>query len=157
MSIHFEHAIDIARSPEDVFALIDDFSQTPGWLSSCEGIEKVTPDANMVGTKLRYLYRDATHHGTMEGQITRRIPGKRLSFEYADKSVAVTADFQLTATAEGTHLVHTIEVTPQTFLARLASPLIRSQLTRQTLAAMEALRSVLERHAEAIGEPHDRR
>lgn len=28
------------RSPDDVFGAIDDFSQTPRWLSSCEGIEK---------------------------------------------------------------------------------------------------------------------
>lgn len=144
MSIHFAHAIDIARAPDEVFSLIEDFSQTPQWLASCAGMERLTPGPNAVGTKLRYSYRDSAHTGTMEGEITRRIPGKRLSFECADHLVGVRADFHLTANAIGTHLVHDIEIVPKTFLVRMFAPLIRSQIPKQTIAAMEDLRSLLE-------------
>jgi uncharacterized protein YndB with AHSA1/START domain len=144
MSIYFEHAIDIARPPDQVFATIEDFSQTPKWLASCTGIERLSPGPNAVGTKLRYSHKDASHSSIMDGQITALVPNERLSFEYADQLVGAVADFRLSASDTGTHLIHSIDITPKTFFAKMFAPLIRLQLPKQIVAAMEALKTSLE-------------
>lgn len=144
MSIHFEHEIDIARAPYEVFAALEDFSLTPKWLASCGGIEILTPGPLAVGTQLRYSFQDTAHSGIMEGQIIARVPNERLAFEYADHLVAAIADFRLSPNAIGTHLVHSIEITPKTFMVKMLAPVIRLQIPGQTTAAMEKLRQHLE-------------
>jgi len=144
LSIHFEHSVDVARNPEQVFAIVEDFGRTPGWLERCTGLEKLSPGPNAVGTKLRYAYREGSHTGVMEGEITARVPGERLTCHYRDKLMAVTVDFRMSRTATGTRLTHAIEIVPQTLIARLMSPLIKRHLPAQTTAAMERLKSLIE-------------
>ena len=43
----------------------------------------------------------------------------------------------------GTRLTHTIDLTAKTFLAKLISPIIRKQLPKQTITAMESLSELL--------------
>lgn len=144
MSIHFEHSVDVLRSPEQVFTVINDFARTPSWLERCTGLEKLSPGPNAVGTKLRYAYREGSHTGVMEGEITARVPDERLTCHYRDKLLAVTVDFRMTPTATGTRLTHAIEIVPQTLIARLMSPLIKRHLPAQTTATMERLKSLIE-------------
>lgn len=145
MSIHFEHAIDVACPPAKAFSVLDDVSQTPQWLARCTGIEKLTPGENRVGTKLRYSYREGGRVGVMEGETTARKHDERLTFRYDDKMMGVTVDFRVAKTAGGTRLVHAIDITPKTFMARMMSPLIRRMMPKQTITAMETLRALLER------------
>ena len=144
MSIRFEHAVDVVQEPGLAFAILDDVSLTPKWLARCVGIEKLTPGPNAVGTKLRYSYREGGRTGVMDGEITARVPHERLTFRYQDKMMGVTVDFRVSRTAAGCRVVHAIEITPKTFFGRLMSPLIRRQLPKQTITAMEALRALVE-------------
>ncbi|MFO0745180.1 MAG: SRPBCC family protein [Myxococcota bacterium] len=143
MAIEFQHGIDVGAPPERVFALLDDLAQTPRWLARCTGIEKLTPGENAVGTELRYAYRDGRRRGTMLGRITARTPAAHLAFHYGDRMMDVSVDFRMGGNGAGTHLVHTIGITPRNFFARLFSPLIRRALPAQTIGAMEKLRSLL--------------
>jgi len=144
MPIVFQHAIDVAQTPEQVFAIVDDVARTPEWLERCTGIEKLTPGPNAAGTKLRYAFRDGGRTGIMEGVITTRVPNEHLAFRYDDPMMAVTVDFRMQRQGPGTHLVHTIEITPKTFAGKVFSPLIRRQLPKQTITAMHKLRALLE-------------
>ena len=122
MSIHFSHTIDVGHEPKQVFAVLDDFSQTPKWLDRCTGIEKLTSGPNAVGTKLRYAYREGGRSGMME----------------------VSVDFHVTGAAAGSRLTHTIDITPINFLARMFGPFIRRGLPKQTMTAMDRLRTLLD-------------
>ena len=144
MSIRFEHAIDVARGPEQIFAILDDLSQTPRWVSRCTGIEKLSPGPNTVGTKVRYAYREGGRTGTMDGTITARTPNQRLTVGYADKMMEVVVDFQMTRQDGGARLVHRIDIKPKSLMAKLFAPLVRRQLPQQTIAAMESLRGLVE-------------
>ena len=144
MAIHFEHSVDVARTPEQAFAVLDDFSMTPKWLKRCVHLEPLLPGPHAVGMKLRYDYRDGGRSGTMEGEIVERTPNERLTMHYADTAMEVTVDFRIARTDGGARLTHAIDITPKAFMARLFSPFIRSQLPRQTVTAMEALRGILE-------------
>lgn len=143
MSIRFAHSIDLPQTPAQVFAVLDDLAQTPRWLERCTGIEKLTPGDNAVGTRLRYGYREGGRSGTMDGEITARTPGDHLCFRYADRMMEVIVDFRVVPTGPGARLTHTIDITPLTFAAKLFAPLIRRQLPKQTVAAMDGLRALL--------------
>ena len=143
MSIHFDHAIEVPQEPERVFAVLDDLAKTPKWLARCTGIEKLSPGENAVGTRLRYSYREGGRAGTMEGEITTRVPNERLTFLYRDGMMDVVVDFRMSRADTGARLVHAIDITPKTFFARLMSPMIRKQLATQTVTAMESLRTLL--------------
>jgi carbon monoxide dehydrogenase subunit G len=144
MSIRFEHAIDVARGPEQIFAILDDLSQTPRWVSRCTGIEKLSPGPNTVGTKVRYAYREGGRTGTMDGEIKARTPNERLTVGYSDKMMEVVVDFQMTRKDGGARLVHTIDIKPKSLMAKLFAPLVRRQLPEQTIKAMETLRGLVE-------------
>ena len=144
MSIRFEHAIDVARGPEQIFAILDDLSQTPRWVSRCTGIEKLSPGPNTVGTKVRYAYREGGRTGTMDGEIKARKPNERLTVGYSDKMMEVVVDFKMTRKDGGARLVHTIDIKPKSLMAKLFAPLVRRQLPEQTIKAMETLRGLVE-------------
>jgi uncharacterized protein YndB with AHSA1/START domain len=144
MAIHFSHTLDLGHEPSTVFALLDDLAMTPRWLERCTGIEKLSPGPNDVGTKLRYSYREGGRTGTMDGEIVTRIPDERLTFRYGDKTMDVAVDFHVTSAATGARLTHTIDITPKTVLAKVFAPFIRRGLPRQTIAAMERLRTLLD-------------
>jgi len=143
MAIHFEHTIELPQPPGKVFATLDDVSQTPKWLARCTGIEVLTPGPVHVGTKLRYSYKDGGRSGTMDGQIVERMPGQKLVYDYEDKMMRAGIQFTTEPAGSGTRLTHTIDLTPRSLLTKLASPLIRKQLPKQTITAMESLRALL--------------
>ena len=145
MSIHFSHTIDVGHEPKAVFAVLDDFAMTPKWLERCTGIEKLSTGPNAVGMKLRYSYKEAGRTGTMDGEIVARIPDERLTFRYGDKMMDVAVDFHVTSAAAGARLTHTIDITPKNVLAKVFAPFIRRGLPRQTITAMESLRTLLDR------------
>ena len=143
MSIQFEYSINVPQPQNQVFALLDDVSQTPKWLARCTGIEKLTPGEYAVGSKLRYSYKEPGHAGKMDGEITVRTPSERLTYHYWDKMMDVVVDFRMAAKDSGTCLTHAIEITPKTFFAKLVSGMIRKQLPNQTITAMESLKKLL--------------
>jgi hypothetical protein len=144
MSIHFSHTIDVGHEPRKVFAVLDDLAMTPKWLERCTAIEKISPGPNAVGTKLRYSYREGGRSGTMDGEIVARIADERLTFRYGDKMMDVAVDFHVTNAAAGARLTHTIDITPKNVLAKVFAPFIRRGLPRQTISAMERLRTLLD-------------
>jgi uncharacterized protein YndB with AHSA1/START domain len=143
MTIHFEHSLDVAADPDRAFTFLDDVTQTPRWLSRCTAIEKLTPGPLAVGSQLRYAYKDGGRRGTMEGEVTARAPGERLTYRYADKMMDVVVDFRVSRAEAGARLTHTIAITPKTLMGKVVSPLIRRGLPKQTVSAMEKLRDLL--------------
>lgn len=143
MSISFTHTIDIPEPAERVFAVIDDPVRTPEWLARCVVMEKLTPGPVKVGTLLRYSFRDAGREGVMEGEVTEREENARLAMHFADRQMAATIGFRVEPTATGCSLTHSIELQPLTLATRVFAPLIRRQVPKQTIRAMEALRSLV--------------
>ncbi|MBM3679160.1 MAG: SRPBCC family protein [Actinobacteria bacterium] len=148
MPISFQHSVNVSRGPDHVFAILDDVSRTPEWLERCTRVERLGDGLNTVGTPLRYSYRDGGRSGTMDGEITVREPDRHLAMRYRDRMMDVTVDFVVepreTGTRPGSRLTHSIEITPRTLPAKLFAPLLRRQLPRQTVKAMERLQTLAE-------------
>jgi carbon monoxide dehydrogenase subunit G len=143
MPIQFAHTIEVPQAPAQVFGVLDDFTQTPKWLSRCTGIEQLSPGEKAAGTKLRYGYREGGRSGTMDGEIVARTPGERITMHYGDKMMDVSVDFHMVPNGGGTKLTHTIDISPKSFFTKLFAPMIRKQLPKQTVTAMESLRGLL--------------
>jgi uncharacterized protein YndB with AHSA1/START domain len=143
MTIHFEHTVDVAADPQKAFAYLDDVSKTPEWLAPCKALDKLSDGPTTVGTRLRYAYKEGRRVKTMDGEVTARALNERLTYRYGDKVFDVVIDFRVAASSAGTRLTHAISITPKSFLGKLVSPLVRRGVPKQTITAMEKLRSLL--------------
>ncbi|MGZ3299141.1 MAG: SRPBCC family protein [Asticcacaulis sp.] len=143
MAIVFEYGINLPQPPHQVFAFLDDFKKVPLWLKRCEGVAKEGPGPNKKGDKLRYAYREAGHHGVMDGTIIAHEPDRHLSYEYYDRMMSVAVDFRIDPREEGARLTHRIEIRPHSLMARMMSPFMRGMIPSQTVMAMENIRGLL--------------
>ena len=61
----FAHTVQVAASPEAVYAIIDDTDRTPEWLRRCTKIDNPANGHNTVGTPLTYHYTVSYTHLTL--------------------------------------------------------------------------------------------
>ena len=143
MAIVFEHDMELPQTPGQVFGFLDDYSKVPLWLKRCEGVAKQGKGPNTVGDKLRYAYCEGSRHGVMDGVIVAYTQDRHMRYRYYDKMMQVMVEFRIEPQGEGARLIHRIEITPHSFMAKLKTPLFRMRLPRQTLQTMENIRRLL--------------
>jgi uncharacterized protein YndB with AHSA1/START domain len=144
MAIQCRHDEIIRTTPERAFAAIDDLSFTSKWLPPCVSLTKESDGPNVVGDKLRYVYKQGGREAEMVGEIVARVPGERLHCTYSDSMFEVSVDLRVRAGTEGTVTTHTVAITPKSLMGKLLGPLIRFGLRRQTREAARNLRTLLE-------------
>lgn len=140
MRLNCSDSIVVPRAPEQVFALIDDFSSTHKWMERRIQPKKCSSGENAVGDFLRCFFRCVTKHDVLAGAIVSRRPSNNLACERAGRNVRIGLDFTMPRQGEGTYLTRTVHVVPTTILARLASPLIRRAWVRHSLSTATELR-----------------
>jgi carbon monoxide dehydrogenase subunit G len=140
---HFAHTLSVSAPPSTIFAIVDDVTKTPQWLSRCTGIDKVDPGPNDVGTRLKYHYDDGRRSGTMDGQIVAREPDRHFAMKFTDTMMDVTVDFVAASDGVGTTLTHTVDIATKRF-GKVFSPIIKRQLPKQTMDAMTKLKAMAE-------------
>ena len=139
----FSHTLSVSASPDAIFAIVDDVSKTPQWLSRCTGIDKLDEGANDVGTRLTYHYDDGRRTGSMDGQIIAREPDRHFAMKFTDKMMDVTVDFVAASDGVGTTLTHSIDIATKG-IGKLFAPLIKRELPKQTMDAMTRLKAMAE-------------
>lgn len=154
MTLICKQSIDLPQPPSEVFALLDDFDRLPQWHAHCEGLAKQGHGPNQAGDKLRYAHLEGGRHRLMDGVILSHDAPYRLTCRYFDKSMQVIVDYSLEPRNGGplnggTHLSHRIDITPQTFMTRLAGPIIRARAEEQMRQALRNLRALLSRQMAA--------
>ena len=141
----FAHTLSVSAPPAAIFAIVDDFTRTPQWLSRCTGIDKLSDGVNDVGTELKYHYDDGRRTGTMDGQIIAREPDRHFAMKFTDRMMDVTVDFVAASDGVGTTLTHSIDIATKG-LGKVFAPLIRRDLPKQTIDAMTRLKAMAEHH-----------
>jgi uncharacterized protein YndB with AHSA1/START domain len=131
------------RSPEDVFRAIDDFSSMHKWMDRCIWMQRYSEGENQVGDPLRGVYRRATGIGALAGRVAARQPAEHLSCVYASRKFTFNFQFSLHRHGAGTYLIHTVEVTTKTLLARIAASWIKRTLFQHSSGSMVSLRRYL--------------
>ncbi len=144
MPVVHEESLDTTVSPAQAFALCDDLPRTKEWLPPCVSLTKDGAGPNAVGDRLDYRYRQGGGEGRMDGTIVARVPGERLCCRYEDAAFDVEVDLRVAPAGAGARLTHRIAITPKRLVGRLLAPLILLGLRRQTRAALDNLRRLLE-------------
>jgi uncharacterized protein YndB with AHSA1/START domain len=102
----FTRSIAVRRSPEQVFAVLDDLEQAPSWMPAIRRIDILTPGMRMgVGFKWRETRRVL---GILRMKVvlvvTSHDPPRTWGLTYNDGKVQATATFELTPTPSGTQV-----------------------------------------------------
>lgn len=142
----FAHTLSVSAPPSAIFAIVDDFTLTPQWLSRCTGIDKLDAGANDVGTRLKYHYDDGRRTGSMDGEVIAREPDRHFAMKFTDKIMDVTVDFVAASDGVGTTLTHSIDIGTKGF-GKVFTPLIKRDLPKQTMDAMTKLKTMAEARA----------
>ncbi len=140
----FEHAIDVANKPAQVFAVVENFGLAPKWLDRCTGLDKAGKAPNAVGTKLRYTVKSGASKVKMDAIITEYQPNELFTLRCVSPSREVVLRLSLKGTRHGTRIVHTLETTPRSFLSKLLSPLAHGALRRRPRRTLRRLTALLE-------------
>jgi carbon monoxide dehydrogenase subunit G len=133
MRIH--ESVEIARPPEEVFALVADLGRAPEWQSSLESVDVER------GVEVRRV-AGQRREGTF--RITDSRPPERLAIASRSGSVSADATFLLAPTAEGTKLDFDVDLRLGG-AARFAGRMIRGGVEREARANLDRLRDLLER------------
>lgn len=144
MPIRYQYSEIAKTTPEKAFAAIDDLPFTPQWLAPCVSLDNITGGSNKPGDHLRYVFKEGGRQSEMEGVIADRISGQRLHCMYQDASFTVSVDMRVQGSPDGTVMTHILEITPKTWFGMLLWPLIRLGLGKQTRAAADRLKKILE-------------
>lgn len=137
--MRYEHAIEIPRSPAQVFAVLADVERTPEWFTRVQKVERID-DARV---RFTILERPPTTR-TLEGSIART-PDQHLAFRMEDpgRKFSVTIEFELSAIAAGTRLALRIDVEMRSLVGKLASPIIKRFLGQQVPIDLAKLRALV--------------
>ncbi len=141
--IHCEATSEIAAPQASVFAFVDDFAKAPQWLGMCQSLELVAPPKR-AGSKIRYAYKEGGGTRNMEGNLSAYDSPRRIELALQDKMFALLVRFELESRAQGTHFKYTLEITPQSFVAKLMSGMIRGATQKQVDQDVAKLKSLLE-------------
>jgi len=138
-----ELTIEIARTPEDVFAYLSDVSNLPAWQSGVRSAElvdggevrkgaRMVESRNVLGKELRT---------TLE--ISELEPPRVFALHALDGPAPFDVRHELEAAGAGTRLRVTVEGDPA-FLPGFASGLVARRLEKQVRKDFERLKQVLE-------------
>jgi hypothetical protein len=142
MAMQFEERVEVARTPAQCFAFVDDFANAPRWNNLCLALQRDGSDARE-GGGLVYTYKQGNGKGVMNGLVVEREPGKRLLLRLGDKLLQIEVGFRFDAIPGGTRIEHTVEIEPRAFLTRLLSPILRRVMKKQTAKQAQALAQAL--------------
>lgn len=142
--IVFEHAIDVAHRPAQVFAILENFDLAPKWMDRCLRLEKISKGGNAPGTKLRLTRRDGAGKKAMDAVLTEYVSNERISLRCSDATRVLVLSFHLHGSRQGTRVSHSVELTPKTLMGRLMAPLTLGRVRRRTRRALRRLHELLD-------------
>jgi hypothetical protein len=98
-------SIEIARSPDEVFAFVTDPSKLPMW-QDAEEVTQLTPGPLGVGSRLREVHKILGRRRVEITEVVVYEPGQRLDIRVVD-GPPVDGRWDFAATATGTRLTFT--------------------------------------------------
>jgi hypothetical protein len=133
MSNRLTSAVEIASSPDRVFARLSDFQSHPQWESVQSGaglvdLEVLTQGATGVGTRFRSSGKDGSFLMRDESLVTGFDPGRRLRYETVSRAAGTVIEWRHTYTvvpiSAGSRVEYEIEGTPRNLVGWLLWPMV---------------------------------
>jgi carbon monoxide dehydrogenase subunit G len=139
--IHIELTVEIARTPEEVFALLSDVERLPEWQTSA--VEAHTEGPLAQGSRITETRRLLGREVDSELEVVAYEPPKRLTLRSLGGPVRFTVDHELVAQDGGTRLTLVAEAEPGG-LMRFTGPMIARTAEQQFRQDFDRLKALLE-------------
>jgi hypothetical protein len=143
-----ERSVEIARSPEDVFAYLDDYRRHGEWQDGLV-VEDVSGPA-AVGTRVRQRRRMGSREQTIEWEVTERNAPTDFAFRGLGGPLRPVGGGRLEPLdgGSGTRLTFWLDFEPSG-IGYLMRPLARSQARKAIPSDHERLKEILESRRDA--------
>ena len=139
------HSIEIARSPEDVFAYVDDLARHNEWQKSLVSTTVETEGPTRVGSRATDKRRVPGGVREVTYEITEHDPPHRASFKGVNGPVRPVGAVTVAPVGEGrSRLTVELELVGHGLLGKLVAPLARGQARKEIPADHERLKERLE-------------
>ena len=139
------NSVEIARSPEDVFAYLDDLERHGEWQSQIVSSKRETDGPTGVGTRATDVRRVPGRTQSVTYEITEHDPPRKVAFRGVNGPVRPVGTVTVEPVGEGNSKV-TIELDLQGngLLGAIVAPLARGQARKQVPADQRQLKERLE-------------
>jgi len=138
-------SIEIARSPEDVFAYLDDLARHPEWQDQLVSVEVTTPGPTGVGTRAKETRKAGGREMSSTYEITEHDPPRSFAFKAIDGSVRPVGRGTVEPVGDGSSSRLTLELDfTGEGVAKLMLPLVRMQARKQVPKNQQKLKERLE-------------
>ena len=145
MAAAIKESIEIARSPEEVFAYVDDPSRHGEWQTQIVKAEVQTDGPTRVGTRVRQTMRMGKREQDMSYEITEHDPPRSFAFRGLDGPVRPIGHGTVEPVGDGTSSRMTIELDFEGHgFGKLLRPLVVSQARKQVPKNQQQLKERLE-------------
>jgi uncharacterized membrane protein len=140
---HIATSVEIARSPEDVFAYIADFPRHPEWQEGLVSVTVETEGPVGVGTRVVHRRKLGPQTVTTTSEITAYDPPQVFSFRGIDGPIRAEGSQRIEPAGNGSRVLFEMELEGHG-LGTLMLPMARKQAARQVAASHEKLKRILE-------------
>jgi uncharacterized membrane protein len=136
-------SIEIGRSPEGVFAYLDDLSRHGEWQAQIREVQVLTDGPTRVGTQVREKRQVPGGARDITYEITAHDPPRSVSFRGVDGPVRVVGNVAIAPTDGGSRVTLELDFEGRG-LRKLLVPLVRSQARKEVPVDQQRLKERLE-------------
>lgn len=136
-------SVQIARHPEDVFAVIADVERNARWSSASVEGHLITPGPVRVGSRASEVSRLAGRRIEVVSEVVEFVPGRRLAYVTSGGPFPFAGAFTTEPYDAGTRLTASFEVGLRGPV-RIGGGLLRLLVRRQLASDLERLRRLME-------------
>jgi uncharacterized protein YndB with AHSA1/START domain len=126
-------SVDIARSPESVFAFLTDPARRAEWDRSVVSERLLDPPPVAVGSRIRTRMRVMGRDIEFDWEVTEFAPPATMAASSVSGTMPTRLRFEMSPTATGCHVTAGIQAQPGGML-RLVEPIV-AETARSTLAS----------------------
>jgi carbon monoxide dehydrogenase subunit G len=139
----FEHTVEIARAPSEVFPWLLDADKVPRWTSFLESYERVGDGPLAPGARFRQTLDIKGRRITVDLEITRVEPPRAAESRFSEHGFDVVTTYTLAEAPAGTRLTQTVDAGFGSFSARLLAPVVEPYLREKLERDLATLRDLL--------------
>ncbi len=139
----YEHSVEIARPPEEVFSFVTDTANYPRWQPSLVEIRPVTRGPLRVGSEATEVRRFLGREVETTWRCVEHEPTERTAIESDEGPVPFRGTFVLEPKGAGTRFTWTVET--RSAAARVGGPLVERATRRELEENTARLKELLER------------
>jgi uncharacterized membrane protein len=140
---HIATSVEIARSPEDVFAYVADLPRHPEWQDGLVSVTVETDGPSRVGTRVIHRRKLGPKTVATTSEITAYDPPRVLGFRGIDGPIRGEGSQRVEPVGDGSRVLFEMELEGYGF-GKLMLPMARRQAARQVAASHQKLKRILE-------------